>query len=113
MTRLHYKYIQLTSKNSFSKIKAYAANSLYNKNIRQCTAAKFFQTLYKIVFILVIIIVGFSIYYRTTNMWALKNLGDSFIRKSIGRRPIVVGAFHRLTEEQNVDGSYAVCLFKK
>lgn len=51
---------------------------------------------------------GFSLYYRTTNLWALKNLGDSFISKSIGARPIVLGAFHRPHDEQNVKGSFAV-----
>uniref|UniRef100_A0A915NRP7 Glycosyltransferase family 92 protein n=1 Tax=Meloidogyne floridensis TaxID=298350 RepID=A0A915NRP7_9BILA len=31
--------------------------------------------------------------------------------KNIGRRPIVLGAFHRLKEEQNVEGDYAVIQF--
>lgn len=63
---------------------------------------------FRVVVILAATVFGCSLYYRTTNMWALKNLGDSFIVKSIGRRPIVLGAFHRLKEEQNVDGNYAV-----
>uniref|UniRef100_A0A915D2T1 Glycosyltransferase family 92 protein n=1 Tax=Ditylenchus dipsaci TaxID=166011 RepID=A0A915D2T1_9BILA len=56
------------------------------------------------------LVVGFSLYHRTTNMWALKNLGDSLLVKSIGRRPIVIGAFHRPSDEQNVAGAYAVML---
>lgn len=107
MNRLKFKYIQLTSKNNLTKIKSYPKNLLYNNNIY--SAANIFDVLYKIIFVFVLIILGFSIYFRTTNMWALKNLGDSFIHKSIGRRPIVIGAFHRLPEEQNVKGAYAVC----
>lgn len=101
MNKLKNRYLYLTSGISFTRIK------WYKKNI--FTAANIFNVLYKIVFILVLFIIGFSIYYRTTNMWALKNLGDSFIHKSIGQRPIIVGAFHRLPEEQNVNGAYIVC----
>lgn len=58
--------------------------------------------------IIIGIICGFSLYHRTTNMWALKNLGDTFLVKEIGRRPIVIGAFHRQKHEQNVNGDFVV-----
>ncbi|KAE9550650.1 hypothetical protein FO519_006144 [Halicephalobus sp. NKZ332] len=57
------------------------------------------------------IIAGFALYHRTTNMWALKNLGDSFLTKEIGRRPIVIGAFHRPREESNLKEDFAVIQF--
>jgi hypothetical protein len=59
------------------------------------------------------LVAGFALHHRTTNMWTLKNLGDSFLVKRIGRRPIVVGAFHRPLEEVNGGGDgaghFAVC----
>lgn len=64
---------------------------------------------YRITLFIAAIIFGFSLYFRTTNMWALKNLGDSFLIKYIGQRPIVIGAFHRPLNEKNVKGAYAVC----
>ncbi|TKR96506.1 hypothetical protein L596_010513 [Steinernema carpocapsae] len=57
------------------------------------------------------VISGFALYYRTTNVWNLKNLGDTFLTKHIGRRPIIIGAFHRQLHEQNVGGHYAVFQF--
>lgn len=66
--------------------------------------------LFRIIIFVCAFIFGFSLYYRTTNLWALKNLGDSLIAKTIGRRPIVLGAFHRQQSEQNVGGSYAVSI---
>uniref|UniRef100_A0A1I8AAX0 Glycosyltransferase family 92 protein n=1 Tax=Steinernema glaseri TaxID=37863 RepID=A0A1I8AAX0_9BILA len=70
-----------------------------------------FDRLFMFILIVVGIICGFALYHRTTNMWALKNLGDGFLSKHIGRRPIVIGAFHRQLEEQNVGGHYAVMQF--
>jgi hypothetical protein len=68
------------------------------------------KVLFRIVLLVCAIILGASLYYRTTNLWTLKNLGDRFIVKTIGRRPILLGAFHRQQSEQNVRGSFAVRL---
>lgn len=54
------------------------------------------------------IFIGFSIYHRSTNMWALKNLGDAFLTKKIGLRPIVIGTFYRPKAESNINGNFAV-----
>ncbi|KAI6222342.1 Glycosyltransferase family 92 protein [Aphelenchoides fujianensis] len=82
------------------------------RNIRlRCNFVHLAQLLFRLVLIACALIGGFSFYYRTTNLWALKNLGDSLIVKSIGRRPIFLGAFHRPPEEQNVDGAFAVMQF--
>ncbi|KAI1729831.1 glycosyltransferase family 92 domain-containing protein [Ditylenchus destructor] len=72
---------------------------------------KISKCIFRLTLFLVGIIFGFSLYHRTTNMWALKNLGDSFLMKSVGRRPIVIGAFHRMKSEQNTAGDYAVMQF--
>uniref|UniRef100_A0A0N5BX26 Glycosyltransferase family 92 protein n=1 Tax=Strongyloides papillosus TaxID=174720 RepID=A0A0N5BX26_STREA len=53
-------------------------------------------------------ILGISLYYRTTNIWMLKNLGDGFLHRSEGLRPIILGAFYRMKNEQNVNGNYAI-----
>ncbi|CAD5215004.1 unnamed protein product [Bursaphelenchus okinawaensis] len=50
-------------------------------------------------------------WYRTTNLWTLKNMGDNFISKAHLRREIVIGAFHRQKQEQNVKGSFVVVQF--
>ncbi|CAD5220903.1 unnamed protein product [Bursaphelenchus xylophilus] len=50
-------------------------------------------------------------WYRTTNLWTLKNMADNFIGKAHLRREIVIGAFHRLTEEQNIRGNYVIIQF--
>ncbi|KAI6176415.1 Glycosyltransferase family 92 protein [Aphelenchoides bicaudatus] len=75
------------------------------------SAAQTVKVAFRIVIIICAFIFGASLYYRTTNLWTLKNLGDRFISKSIGRRPIVIGAFHRPKSEQNVAGSFAVIQF--
>lgn len=64
--------------------------------------------LFRLVIIVCGCLAGFALYHRTTNMWTLKNLGDSLLVKQVGRRPIVLGAFHRPVEEQNVKGNFAV-----
>lgn len=63
---------------------------------------------YRICVILCAFIIGAALFHRTTNMWTLKNLGDSFLMKQIGRRPIIIGTFHRPQYEQNIDGNYVV-----
>src|SRR5262245_33132277 len=74
---------------------------------RMC--AKFLPAqIFRLALVLAGLITGFSLYHRTTNMWTLKNLGDSFLAKEIGRRPIVIGAFHRPKQEQNVGGDFVV-----
>ncbi|CAI5444803.1 unnamed protein product [Caenorhabditis angaria] len=50
-------------------------------------------------------------YSRTINMWAMKNIGDTFLRKEIYSRQIILGAFWRDESEQNVEGRYAVIHF--
>ncbi|VDD93637.1 unnamed protein product [Enterobius vermicularis] len=50
-------------------------------------------------------------HFRTINVWQLKNIGDSILVKRIGRRPIILGAFHRLKKEQNVAGDFVVFQF--
>ncbi|KAL3097032.1 hypothetical protein niasHS_002748 [Heterodera schachtii] len=67
-------------------------------------SVRFVSLLFRLVVVLGGLVFGFALYHRTTNMWTLKNLGDSFLVKRIGRRPIVLGAFHRPPEEQNVRG---------
>lgn len=90
----------------FFQIIQYKALKILHKRNKflKCTQYGFRITLF-----ITALIFGFSIYFRTTNMWALKNLGDSFLLKRIGQRPIVIGAFHRQLNEQNVKGAYAVC----
>ena len=41
--------------------------------------------------------------------WALKNLGDTFLRKHIGRRPIVLSSHYRPPHEDS--GNYLVIIF--
>uniref|UniRef100_A0A0N5A5D2 Glycosyltransferase family 92 protein n=1 Tax=Parastrongyloides trichosuri TaxID=131310 RepID=A0A0N5A5D2_PARTI len=53
-------------------------------------------------------ILGVSFYYRTTNIWMLKNLGDGFLKRTEGLRPIILGAFNRMENEKNIKGDYAV-----
>ncbi|CAI2349007.1 unnamed protein product [Caenorhabditis sp. 36 PRJEB53466] len=54
---------------------------------------------------------GFAWYTRTINMWAMKNIGDTFLRKDINTRQIVLGSFWRDEREQNVDGRFAIVHF--
>uniref|UniRef100_A0AC35U9A9 Glycosyltransferase family 92 protein n=1 Tax=Rhabditophanes sp. KR3021 TaxID=114890 RepID=A0AC35U9A9_9BILA len=68
----------------------------------------YFEIFYKIALIAFGIILGFTFYYRTTNIWMLKNLGDSWLSRQQGLRPIVIGAFHRADNEKNSEGDYAV-----
>ncbi|KAK0415417.1 hypothetical protein QR680_011938 [Steinernema hermaphroditum] len=70
-----------------------------------------FDRIFKLTLVIIGVICGFALYHRTTNMWALKNLGDGLLSKHIGRRPIVIGAFHRMPEERNVAGHFAVMQF--
>ncbi len=66
----------------------------------------------RVILIISAIIAGCSFYYRTTNMWTLKNIGDTFLRKSIGRRPIIIDVFYRPIDEYNpIDGYSLVILF--
>ncbi|KAK6023685.1 hypothetical protein OSTOST_10520 [Ostertagia ostertagi] len=44
-------------------------------------------------------------------MWALKNIGDTFLTKDIGTRQIILGVFQRQKNEQNVNGKFAVIHF--
>lgn len=72
------------------------------------------QLIFRLTLIVAGIIFGFAFYHRTTNIWSLKNLGDSFLSKSIGKRPIIIGAFHRPLAENNINGHFAVKIkFKK
>lgn len=66
------------------------------------------QIIFRLILISAGIIIGFALYHRTTNIWSLKNLGDSFLSKNIGKRPIVIGAFHRPLSENNLNGNFAV-----
>ncbi|VDM24524.1 unnamed protein product [Toxocara canis] len=67
--------------------------------------------LYRVCVIICALLTGAALYYRTTNVWTLKNLSDSFLIKHIGRRPIIIGAFHRMQREQNVPGYYVIMQF--
>lgn len=49
-----------------------------------------------------------ALYYRTTNIWTLKNLADAFLSRQNPTRLIILGAFHRNYMEQNVPGNYVV-----
>uniref|UniRef100_A0AC34RBL3 Glycosyltransferase family 92 protein n=1 Tax=Panagrolaimus sp. JU765 TaxID=591449 RepID=A0AC34RBL3_9BILA len=69
------------------------------------------QLIFRLTLIVAGIIFGFAFYHRTTNIWSLKNLGDSFLSKSIGKRPIIIGAFHRPLAENNINGHFAVLQF--
>ncbi|KAI6214554.1 hypothetical protein M3Y94_00282100 [Aphelenchoides besseyi] len=89
----------------------FKATSLGRQVRLRCNIVQIAHVLFRFVVIVCALVGAFSFYYRTTNLWALKNLGDSLIVKSIGRRPIVVGAFHRPLEEQNVNGAYVVMQF--
>uniref|UniRef100_A0A7E4W0G8 Glycosyltransferase family 92 protein n=1 Tax=Panagrellus redivivus TaxID=6233 RepID=A0A7E4W0G8_PANRE len=77
----------------------------------RCSPTFITSVIFRVSLIIAAVVIGFSFYHRNTNMWALKNLGDSFLSKNIGRRPIVIGAFHRPKEETNVRGDYAVIQF--
>ncbi|CAI4228882.1 unnamed protein product [Auanema sp. JU1783] len=69
------------------------------------------EWIYRISLIVLAILCGFAWYQRTINMWALKNIGDTFLTKEIGSRQIVLGAFFRPLNEQNIQGKYAVIHF--
>lgn len=69
------------------------------------------RIIFKICVVLCGFLVGAAIYYRTTNIWALKNLADSFLYKQIGLRPIIIGTFNRMKNEQNVDGHFVVSFY--
>uniref|UniRef100_A0A914GTY7 Glycosyltransferase family 92 protein n=1 Tax=Globodera rostochiensis TaxID=31243 RepID=A0A914GTY7_GLORO len=75
------------------------------------SSVRLIALLFRLIIVLSGIVSGFALYHRTTNMWTLKNLGDSVLVKRIGRRPIVLGAFRRPPEEQNVRGHFAVFQF--
>lgn len=81
-------------------------NDVYSH--RRCNHASISGFVFRLIIAFVGLCLGASLWYRTTNLWMLKNLGDSFIHKAPIRREIVVGAFHRPREELNVRGSYAV-----
>lgn len=63
----------------------------------------------KFCFILAALLCGVALYYRTTNVWTLKNVGDALLSRWHPSRPIIFGAFHRVHTEQNVPGNYVVC----
>ncbi|VDK40149.1 unnamed protein product [Gongylonema pulchrum] len=62
-------------------------------------------------FIVAALLCGLSLYYRTTNLWTLKNMGDAFLSRWHPSRLIFFGAFHRVHTEQNVRGNYVVLQF--
>ena len=80
---------------------------LKTKNV----SLSYVSLVFRLSLILAGVIFGFALYHRTTNMWALKNLGDSLLTKEIGRRPIVIGAFHRPKEESNLKEDFAVSFY--
>lgn len=90
---------------SYKALESFNSNINHRSRITKCT-----QWGFRIVLFITALIFGFSLYFRTTNMWALKNLSDTFLNKQIGLRPIIIGAFHRPLDEQNVKGAYAVCI---
>lgn len=59
-------------------------------------------------FILTGLLCAVALYYRTTNIWTLKNMGDAFLSRKSPFRPIIFGAFHRNHMEQNIPGNYVV-----
>ncbi|KAK6102412.1 Glycosyltransferase 92 family protein [Brugia pahangi] len=52
-----------------------------------------------------------ALYYRTTNIWTLKNIGDAFLSRRNPSRLIIIGAFYRNQMEQNIPGNYVVIQF--
>ncbi|CAJ0580757.1 unnamed protein product, partial [Mesorhabditis spiculigera] len=71
-----------------------------------------FSTLvFRLCLIISAILGGMAVYQRTINMWSMKNIGDTFLRKEIGSRQIVLGAFFREKSEQNLEGKYAIIHF--
>ncbi|EPB80023.1 hypothetical protein ANCCEY_00846 [Ancylostoma ceylanicum] len=69
------------------------------------------EWVFRIAVIFLCILCGLAWYQRTINMWALKNIGDTFLTKDIGTRQIILGVFHRQKSEQNVNGKFAVIHF--
>uniref|UniRef100_A0A7I4YEX4 Glycosyltransferase family 92 protein n=1 Tax=Haemonchus contortus TaxID=6289 RepID=A0A7I4YEX4_HAECO len=69
------------------------------------------EWLFRFTVILLCILCGLAWYHRTINMWALKNIGDTFLVKDIGTRQIILGVFQRQKSEQNVNGKFAVIHF--
>lgn len=59
-------------------------------------------------FILTGLLCAIALYYRTTNIWTLKNMADAFLSRKNPLRPIIFGAFHRIHTEQNIPGNYVV-----
>lgn len=66
------------------------------------------RTLFRALLGLAGLLLGVCLWYRTTNLWTLKNLGDGFLTRQALRREILLGAFHRAPQEQNGPGSFAV-----
>ncbi|PIO68650.1 hypothetical protein TELCIR_09551 [Teladorsagia circumcincta] len=69
------------------------------------------ERIFRLSVVLLCILCGLAWYQRTINMWALKNIGDTFLTKDIGTRQIVMGVFQRQKNEQNVNGKFAVIHF--
>lgn len=83
-------------------------NAKYIWSQGRCSAKYLSIMIFRISLTFAALFIGFALYHRTTNMWTLKNLGDSFLTKKIGLRPIVIGAFYRPQTETNVKGHFAV-----
>lgn len=79
--------------------------------IRKCRKITASTAFFLTTVIISTILVGSAMHFRTINVWQLKNIGDSILVKRIGRRPIILGAFHRLKKEQNVAGDFVVKKF--
>ncbi|VDL71623.1 unnamed protein product [Nippostrongylus brasiliensis] len=77
----------------------------FNSSTTKC------EWVFRIAVVFLCILCGVAWYHRTINMWALKNLGDTFLTKDIGSRQIVLGVFERQKNEQNIKGRYAVIHF--
>ncbi|CAD6199833.1 unnamed protein product [Caenorhabditis auriculariae] len=67
--------------------------------------------IFRAALILLAIFCGCAWYSRTINMWSMKNIGDTFLRKQQNSRQIILGSFWREEREQNVDGRFAVIHF--
>ncbi|VDK83016.1 unnamed protein product [Onchocerca ochengi] len=65
----------------------------------------------KVCLILAGFLCAIAVYYRTTNIWTIKNIGDAFLYRKNPSRPIIFGAFPRVHAEQNVPGNYVVFQF--
>ncbi|CAJ0941602.1 unnamed protein product, partial [Mesorhabditis belari] len=79
--------------------------------IRLFTSKEASMIIFRIALILSATLFGMAIYQRTINMWAMKNIGDTFLRKEIGSRQILLGTFFREKSEQNFDGKFVIVHF--